>query len=215
MTHPTDHDPAHADPAQAFEALRGEIIRLSRLVDHLGSLPDRTPDYSPTLADMTRALKSILGALTRIEQSPAVQVTHEVMHEKIVELSQTIRAEDRQMLLRAHETIMQSVGRIDGIVARGQAANRRAWQQRWRTAGCVVGGMLIWSVLPGMAARSLPESWHVPEWMAARTMARDMEAAGEQLLSIARERDQQPSVAGESSAKAESTVPPTRPGSRL
>jgi hypothetical protein len=205
MTQPTDHDPAHADPAQAFEALRGEIIRLSRLVDHLGSLPDRTPDYSPTLADMAHALKSILGALARIEQSPAVQVTHEVMHEKIIELSQVIRAEDRQMLLRAHETIMQSVGRIDGIVARGQAADRRGWQQRWRTAGCVAGGMLIWSMLPGTVARSLPESWHVPEWMASRTMARDMKGAGERLLSIARERDEQPFAAAEPAARPEST----------
>jgi hypothetical protein len=214
MTPPTDHDTAHTDPAQAFEALRGEIIRLSRLVDHLGSLPDRTPNYSPTLADMTQALKSILGALTRIEQSPAVQVTHEAAHEKIVELSQTIRAEDRQMLLRAHETIMQSVGRIDGIVARGQAADRRAWQQRCRTAGCVAGGMLIWSMLPGTLARLLPESWHVPEWMASRTMARDTKAAGERLLSIARARDQQPVVAEKPAAEAESAVPPARPGSR-
>jgi hypothetical protein len=79
------------------------------------------------------------------------------------------------MLLRAHETVMQSVGRIDGIVERGQVTDRREWQQRWRTAGCVAGGMLIWSVLPGTVARSLPESWHVPEWMASRTMARELQ----------------------------------------
>jgi hypothetical protein len=113
------------------------------------------------------------------------------------------------MLLCAHETVMQSVGRINGIVEHGQAADRRGWQQRWRAAGCVAGAMLIWSVLPGTIARSLPESWHVPEWMASRTMARDMKTAGERLLSIARERDQRPS----GSAEPESAVPSPRPGS--
>lgn len=210
MTQHIDHDTVDTDPAQAFEDLRGEIIRLSRLVDHLGSLPDRTPNYSPTLADMTQALKSIRDALIRIEQSPAVKLTHEAVHEKIVELSQAIRAEDRQMLIQAHETIMQSVGRIDGIVERGQASDRRGRQQRWRTAGWVAGGMLIWSIVPGTMARLAPESWHVPEWLASRTMARDMKGAGERLLSIAREREQQPFAAAEPTAKPESTTPPAR-----
>jgi hypothetical protein len=65
--------------------------------------------------------------------------------------------------------------------------------------------MLIWSMLPGTIARSLPESWHVPEWMASRTMARDMKAAGERLLSIAREPDQQPFAHAEPAARPEST----------
>ena len=207
-------DTVETDPAQAFDHLRGEIVRLSRLVDHLGSVPDRTPNYSPTLADMAQALKSIRDALIRIEQSPAVNITHVAMHEKIVEMSQVIRAEDRQMLIKAHDTIMQSVGRIDGIVERGQAGYHREWQQRRRAAGFLVSGMLIWSILPGAMARSAPESWHVPEWMASRTMARDMKAAGERLLSIAPERDQQPSAAAPPLQKSGNTAPAAQPRSR-
>ncbi|GHC99885.1 hypothetical protein [Novosphingobium pokkalii] len=39
---------------------------------------------------------------------------------------------------------------------------------------------------PGAIARSLPASWHVPEWMAARTMNMDQRAAGERLIATAR-----------------------------
>jgi hypothetical protein len=32
----------------------------------------------------------------------------------------------------------------------------------------VLGGILLWSSLPGTIARAVPESWHWPERMAAR-----------------------------------------------
>jgi hypothetical protein len=40
-----------------------------------------------------------------------------------------------------------------------------------------------------------------------------MKAAGERLLMVAREREQQPSATAEPSGKAETTVPSTRPRS--
>jgi len=214
MTQQNHLDTVETDPAQAFNHLRGEIVRLSRLVDHLGSVPDRTPNYSPTLADMTQALKSIRDALIRIEQSPGVKTTHEAVHEKIVELSQVIRAEDRRMIVDAHETIMQSVGRIDAIVERGQAADRQGRQRRWRDTGFLVGGILIWSILPGTVARSLPESWHVPESMASSMMGRDMKAAGERLQLIAGRLEAHPPVATEPAPKQENTTPAARRKSR-
>lgn len=214
MTQQNHPDTAETDPAQAFEALRGEIIRLGRLVDHLGSAPDRTHDYSPTLADMAQALKVLREGQARIEASPALRLAPETLADRMLELSQAARAEDRQMLLDAHTTIQQAIGRIDGIVERGQTAVRQRWQQRWRAAALVTAGMLIWAIVPGMLARSAPESWHVPEWMASRTMARDMKGAGERLLAISGERDQQLSAAAERAARAKSAVPGTRPSSR-
>jgi hypothetical protein len=34
--------------------------------------------------------------------------------------------------------------------------------------GGVLGGILLWSFLPGTIARTMPDSWHLPERMAAR-----------------------------------------------
>jgi hypothetical protein len=50
----------------------------------------------------------------------------------------------------------------------------------------LLAGILVCAVLPGVIARSLPASWHVPEWMAARTMNMDQRAAGERLIATAR-----------------------------
>jgi hypothetical protein len=50
----------------------------------------------------------------------------------------------------------------------------------------VLAGSLLCATLPGAIARSLPASWHVPEWMAARTMNMDQMAAGERMIATAR-----------------------------
>jgi hypothetical protein len=44
------------------------------------------------------------------------------------------------------------------------------------------------SILPGAIARALPANWHVPEWMAARTMDMDQRDAGARLIATAQER---------------------------
>ncbi len=206
MTEQTHLDPVDLDPAQAFQELRGELTRLARLVDHLASAPDRVPNYSSTLANMEQSLKSLRERLARIEASPAVQMTHDALIAKIVELSQVIRSQDRQMIIDAANTIGQAVGRIDGIVERGQAVNRQTWQHRSRAAGLVAGGILIWSIIPGPLARSLPASWHVPEWMAERAMNLKTKDAGERLLSLARQREPEAFAVPEPTPAAEGTA---------
>jgi len=43
------------------------------------------------------------------------------------------------------------------------------------------------AILPGAVARSLPERWHVPEWMAARTMGLHQREAGKRMIATAGE----------------------------
>lgn len=214
MIQQPDTDVAETDPAQAFEGLRKQITVACRLVENLSSVPDRMPDYTPTLVVIEQSLKSIRDGLVRIENSPAVKLTHEAAHEKIVELSQFVRAEDRQMLIEAQTAMAQSVGRIDAIVERGQAADRDKRKQRLWAAGFVAAGMLIWSIVPGTVARSLPMSWHVPESMAAGIMGRDMKAAGERLAEIARQLEPTSSISAQATPKPEITASSTRRKSR-
>lgn len=80
------------------------------------------------------------------------------------------------MLVAMRDEMVRAVGRVDGMIQRGQAAQRRVLRERLIAAGGVLAGILLWSILPGMVVRSLPESWHAPEWMAAR-MIGDSEVA--------------------------------------
>lgn len=49
----------------------------------------------------------------------------------------------------------------------------------------MLAGALLWAILPGPIARALPDSWHLPERMAARTLGGNMWNGGERLLQAA------------------------------
>ncbi len=172
-------------PAQAFEALRGEVSLLRRAVEGLASTRDKVPDYSPTLGAMAEALNTTTASLDRIERSPAVRLTPVALTAEIDKAAAPARDADRTAARETHAALWKAIGRIDGIVERGQAADQ---QLRWLIgsgAGGAVLGMLLMAVLPGAVARSLPESWHVPEWMAARTLRMEQRAAGVRLMETA------------------------------
>jgi Family of unknown function (DUF6118) len=46
-------------------------------------------------------------------------------------------------------------------------------------------GAMVWAILPGPIARALPDSWQLPERMAARTLDGNMWSGGERLLQVA------------------------------
>lgn len=189
----TDNPPESApadDIAEAFEALRGEVSLTRRAVEGLTAARERVPDYSVTLGQMAEALKQAAEGIDRIERSPAVRLSPAVMANEIRKASIEARAEDRALLRETRDGLTRSIGRIDGLVERGQVADRQLRRLIWAGTGGALGGMLLMAILPGAVARSLPASWHVPEWMAARTIGLDQRAAGERMIANARENEQ-------------------------
>jgi hypothetical protein len=174
-----------SDAARAFEALRAEISLTRHAVEGLTAARERIPDYTPTLGEITADLKALQDALERIEQCPAFALTPAALTMGIVKAAGAARAEDARKLDEAREVLSRSIGRIDGIVDRGQAAEGQKRRLIWGCAGTAVAAVLLWSVLPGAIARTLPASWHVPEWMAARTMGMDMPPAALRLQETA------------------------------
>jgi hypothetical protein len=181
------------DVARAFEALRGEVSLARHAVEGLTAARERTPDYSLTLGQLAEALKQAAGSIERIERSPGVKLSPSALAEEIAKAAAGARAEDRATLSDTRDALLRSIGRIDGIVERGQAASGQSRRLVWMGAGGAIGGMLLMAIAPGAIARSLPASWHVPEWMAARTMGLDQKRAGERLIATvpaeARPRD--------------------------
>ena len=180
MTQETD-EPI-SDAARAFDDLRAEISFTRHAVEGLTVARERIPDYTSTLGEMTANLKALQETLARIEQCPAFALTPAQLTVAIVKAAGAARAEDARKLDEAREVLSRSIGRIDGIAIRGQAAEGQKRRLIWCCAGSVVAAILLWSVLPGAIARVLPASWHVPEWMAARTMGTDMWNAGQQMM---------------------------------
>ena len=181
----TDNFPQSApadDITEAFEALRGEVSLTRRAVEGLTAARERVPDYSATLGKMADALKQAAEGIDRIERSPAVRLSPAALADDIRKASTDARAEDHALLRATRDALMRSIGRVDGIVERGQAADRQLRRLIWTGSGGALGGMLLMTILPGAVARSLPASWHVPEWMAARTIGLDQRAAGERMI---------------------------------
>ncbi len=186
----TDNLPESApadDITEVFEALRGEVSLTRRAVEGLTAARERVPDYSATLGKMAEALTHAAEGIDRIERSPAVRLSPAALADEIRTASTDARAEDHALLRATRDALMRSIGRVDGIVERGQAADRQVRRVIWAGVGGTLGGMLLMAILPGAVARSLPASWHVPEWMAARTLGLDQRAAGEHLIANARE----------------------------
>lgn len=185
-------EPPIEDIAAAFEGLRREVSLTRSAVEGLTAARERVPDYSVTLAKMAETLAQNAAGIGRIEASPAVRLTPAALSQEIIKASTSAREVDARRLEATNEALLRSIGRIDGIVERGQAADRQLRRQIWSAAGGALAGVALWSVLPGALARSAPESWHVPEWMAARTMGMDKEEAGQRLIARARNEATQP-----------------------
>jgi hypothetical protein len=170
----TQDPPSELDPVEAFEAVRHELSLLHNAVLGLTAAREKIPDYGASLAELHTLVDDARRGLAAIEQSPSLQMTIATIAKDVRTAAEAVRLEDRRMLDTSRAAIDKSVGAINAIVQRGQAADKQ--EERLISAACggVVAGILLWSILPGAIARSLPSSWHVPEWMAARMLGREV-----------------------------------------
>jgi len=108
------------------------------------------------------------------------------MTAEIVKASELAREADRAQLREVRDAMLAAIGRIDALVDHGRAAHHQRRMLISTGLCAVAGAMLLMAVLPGTIARSLPLSWHVPEWMAARTIGLDQREAGKRMIATAR-----------------------------
>lgn len=173
------------NPAHAFERLRQEISLLHSAVQGLSAARETIPDYSAALGQMNKQLGGALEGIERIAQAPAVKLTPAEMVRELSRAAIDARAEDKRQIDEARSTLDQSIGRIAGLAERSRLTQRQRKREMW-VGGCAfIAGVLLWSYLPGTIARALPETWHVPEWMAARTLNMEQAMAGERLIATA------------------------------
>ncbi|MFA5966672.1 MAG: DUF6118 family protein [Sphingomonas sp.] len=154
--------------AQAFARLDGRIALMSRAVEHLAA--ERAsidiPDYSDTLGQMNARLAAIAQELEGIAEKPAMLLTPEDLATRMDAAAAQSRRADSATLREAREAHQDAARIIRDLV--GAVRNQRDERERllWTAGGSLLAGCLLWSFLPGVLARTLPESWHLPERLA-------------------------------------------------
>ncbi len=165
---PAEPDIDHA--AQAFARLEGEMALVRRAVERLAA--ERAdiviPDYGTTLTDMAKQLAVVSESLNDIAEHPTMQLTPEGLGARIEAVAAAASRPDHERIDQASKEVRQAAQDMKAAIAQVCTAadqRRRLWQG---VGGGALAGILLWSFLPGTIARTMPESWHLPERMAAR-----------------------------------------------
>ncbi|WP_336966745.1 DUF6118 family protein [Sphingobium aquiterrae] len=173
--------------AQAFARLDRRIAVMSRVVEHMATERQsiEVPDYSSTLAQMNKQLASLSRGIEGLGASPALQITPRDFAARIEVAAEEARRTDHDQLVDARARFDQGARNMRALVATARTAGEQRRHLRWAVGGGVLVGILLWSLLPGMIARSAPERWLWPERMAARVIGLNRWRAGERLLATA------------------------------
>ena len=120
--------------------------------------------------------------LARIEAHPALQMTPQAYTSQVRETVQAFRRSTEQGLKGVTSQIEAVASQLQEQVDRARV--RKIQQKRLLQVGAaaLVIGAAIWVGLSGPIARALPQSWHVPEQMAAATLRRSRWTGGAQMM---------------------------------
>lgn len=173
------YDEPNPDPAtRAFNRLEGEMALMRRAVEHLATEKAEIdiPDYSSTLGE-------IAARLVAIEGKPAMQMTPEDMAARIAAAATAARREDRAALAGARQQQDEAAQALRSLVGTASTTGEQHRYLKWAAGGGMLAGMLLWSIMPGVILRTLPESWHMPESMAAHIIgAPSLMEAGSRMM---------------------------------
>lgn len=142
MDSQTTQSSAADDPANAFEALRGEVSLLRRAVEGLTAERQNAPDYSPTLTELASRLSLAEVHLGKVAESPAMRLTPQNVAVSVARASETARAGDRDNLGKAEAALRTSIASINAVVAQAWTADRQLRQLCWGVGGGLVFGII-------------------------------------------------------------------------
>jgi len=156
-----------ADPAaQAFARLAEKVDLLEAAIAGLAAKREAAPDYSETLGEIAALLDKMRDAINTLARRPAMQLTPDAMAEQIAAAGKKARAEDGAVIQQARERIDGAAHHMERLAGTVATAREQRRQLLWAAGGGLLAGMLLWSILPGVILRTMPQSWHMPENMA-------------------------------------------------
>ena len=149
---------ATADPAAlAFEALRQEIALLRRAVTGLAADQSsiEVPDYSETLATISRMVSSIGKRLVALLETPAFGYTPQDWSHKIKIASEEARRKDRETIMLSGEILRKTTEDLTRSLMSAREAARQQRLLLWTGGGGILAGMLLWAFCIGPSIRAV------------------------------------------------------------
>lgn len=119
---------------------------------------------------MAGQLEAVTLNLGSLAAQPALALTPSGIADQISRAAESMRRLEHDRLSSAHQELRHSTQALLDVVT---LARTRSEQQRvlYKVGGaCLLSGLLLWAVLPGAIARSVPASWRWPERMATRML---------------------------------------------
>jgi hypothetical protein len=180
-----DEDHPDQSAAEAFEHLRSEVALLRRAFEGIAaaSVESAAPDYSPTLAGLRKAIDGVGSRVETLIANPAV--TSLQMASGIAAAVAQGRSEGQREIAQARGALEKGVWDLAAVAGaiRATRVDRRKLVAA-SLAGAVVG-VATWIGMSGPIARALPNTWQLPERMAAAALDLPRWQAGSRLMAIA------------------------------
>lgn len=166
--------------AEAFKALRAEVIQLRAGVESLSAAfqGQASPDYTPTLG-------AIAKSLVAIEGHPALQIAPETFAHRLRAAGELSVQQSHRDLGAAVQRVVAAGADLERLAMGWRSGRDQVRQVAIMTAVGAVAGVVIWLCLSGPIARALPARWQAPERMAAATLRLDRWTAGGRLMESA------------------------------
>lgn len=164
--------------AEAFEALRAEMIQLRVGVESLSAAfrGQVSPDYAPTLG-------AIAKSLAAVEEHPALQIAPETFVQQLRAASELSAQQSHRDLASAVQRVITAGADLERLAVGWRLGRDQTRQVAIMTTVGAVAGVVVWLCLSGPVARALPAGWNMPERMAAATLHLNRWEAGGQLMS--------------------------------
>jgi hypothetical protein len=180
-------DPGGDDATRAFNEVRDRLAGLTRAVDSMAGewKALAIPDYQPTLEKMADTLAANGETLDAFAEMPASRMGPQELGAAIIKAGKDARADDHRAIAAATATLESEAKALRGALATARNATDQRKMIHRIGAGVFLAGALFWAISGGFAARLMPESWHLPERMAARTLGLDRWEAGQRLMETA------------------------------
>ncbi|WP_426020757.1 DUF6118 family protein [Brevundimonas sp. DWR2-3-1b1] len=177
-------DEAEDAAAEALEALRAEVTQLRAGIEGLSAAihGQASGDYAPTLGAMAKSLSAI-------EAHPALQIAPESFAYRLREATELSTQQGRRELGTAVQRVATAGADLEQLAAGWRTGRAQVRQVAIMTVVGAVAGIVVWVCFSGPVARALPETWSVPERMAAATLRLDRWEAGARLMQSASPQD--------------------------
>ena len=180
---------------------------LRRAVERLTDERTAQPDYAPSLEAIAKRLEDVCVWAQRVSEKPALKLTPESIGREITSAATGSRQQDHQRLDRATDAMNAARNCIDAMIARSRTVSEQNRERTRNRIAFAIAGMVLFSILPGAVARSLPVSWAMPERMASRMLGTDMWQAGEDMMAKADPEQWRRILA----RQRQMTAPPSKP----